>query len=119
MRPSAVVTMPSRTRPELIASLARRIGEIGRLPVLGSLDYAHGGPTGGPGNGNSAFRLAAVWDRIVVPGQVAAALAELGPSPVLLVDDMCDSRWTVTVAARELRRAGVDSVLPLVLGVAA
>jgi len=118
-RPAAVVAMPSRTRPRLIASLARRIGEVGRLPVIGSLGYAHGGPTGAPGSGNSAFRLAAVWDRIVVPAQVSTALAELGPSPVLLVDDMCDSRWTMTVAARELRRAGADSVLPLVVGVAA
>jgi ATP-dependent DNA helicase RecQ len=38
---------------------------------------------------------------------------------VLLVDDLVDSRWTLTVAARELRRHGADSVLPFALGAVA
>ena len=37
--------------------------------------------------------------------------------PVLLVDDVADSRWTLTVAARELRRAGATAVLPLALAI--
>ena len=73
-RPVAVVAMPSRTRPQLIASLAERIATLGKLELLGSLAYDHGGPTGGHG-GNSAHRLAAVWERIVVPPDVAAAAA--------------------------------------------
>ncbi|MDQ0613584.1 hypoxanthine phosphoribosyltransferase [Microbacterium sp. W4I4] len=36
--------------------------------------------------------------------------------PVLLVDDLADSRWTLTVAARTLRQAGASAVLPFVLG---
>lgn len=39
-------------------------------------------------------------------------------TPVLLVDDMNDSRWTVTLLARELRRAGVAAVYPLALALA-
>jgi len=35
--------------------------------------------------------------------------------PVLLVDDMVDSRWTLTVAAWLLRRGGSGEVWPLVL----
>jgi ATP-dependent DNA helicase RecQ len=38
---------------------------------------------------------------------------------VLLVDDLSDSRWTITVAGRELRRAGAASVLPFVLALRA
>src|SRR5690606_10042792 len=57
IRPVAVIAMPSRRRPQLVASLASGIAEMGRLTDLGSLDYAHDGPTGEPG-GNSAFRLA-------------------------------------------------------------
>ena len=114
-RPVAVVAMPSRTRPQLIASLAERIAALGKLQHLGALAYAHGGPTGGHG-GNSAHRLAAVWDRIVVPDDVAAAVAGLS-GPVLLVDDVADSRWTLTVAARALRRAGAPAVLPLALAI--
>ena len=41
------------------------------------------------------------------------------PGPVLLVDDLADSRWTLTVAARELRLAGAPAVLPLVLALEA
>jgi ATP-dependent DNA helicase RecQ len=37
------------------------------------------------------------------------------PGPVLLVDDVADSRWTLTVSAGLLREAGVPGVLPLVL----
>jgi ATP-dependent DNA helicase RecQ len=112
-RPVAVVAMPSRTRPQLIDSVAGHVATLGRLPLLGGLAYAGDGPRGGRG-GNSAFRLAAVWDRVVVPPAVREALAGLD-GPVLLVDDLADSRWTLTVAARALRRAGASSVLPLVL----
>jgi ATP-dependent DNA helicase RecQ len=91
---------------------------MGRLPYLGELSLAHGGPAGGPG-GNSAFRLAAVWDRIVAGDELRRRLAELGSVPVLLVDDLIDSRWTVTVAGRELRRAGAAAVLPFALAVTA
>ena len=117
-RPGAVVAVPSRRRPQLVTGVAEGLARLGRLPYLGTLDLAHGGPTGGPG-GNSAFRLAGVWDRIVVGPALRKALAELGDAPVLLVDDLADSRWTVTVAGRELRRAGAAAVLPFVLALTA
>lgn len=106
VRPAAVVSMPSRSRPIFIASLARGLAEIGRLPYLGSLGLRSGGPNSAPG-GNSAYRLAGVWDRFDASG------LDLPPkSPILLVDDLVDSRWTLTVAGRELRRAGASAVLP-------
>jgi ATP-dependent DNA helicase RecQ len=37
---------------------------------------------------------------------------------VLLVDDLVDSGWTMSLAGRELRRAGVPAVLPLALALA-
>ena len=107
-RPVGVVAMPSRSKPQLVDSLARGLAEIGRLPYLGTLDCVDGGPTGAPG-GNSVFRLAGVWGRFGVTG------LELPAGPILLVDDLVDSRWTLTVAARELRRAGAPAVLPFVL----
>ncbi|MCW2603199.1 MAG: ATP-dependent helicase RecQ, partial [Pseudonocardiales bacterium] len=72
-----------------------------------------GGPTGQAG-GNSAFRLAGVHGRIAVPPEMAARLAALD-GPVLLVDDLADSRWTLTVAGAALRAAGADAVLPFAL----
>ena len=117
-RPGAVVAVPSRRRPQLVTGVAQGLAGMGKLPFLGTLDLAHGGPTGGPG-GNSAFRLAGVWDRLVVGPSLRAALSEIGDAPVLLVDDLADSRWTITVAGRELRRAGATAVLPFVLALTA
>jgi ATP-dependent DNA helicase RecQ len=111
-----VVTLPSRTRPRLIASLGERIAEIGRLPLLGSLEYAGNGP--GPRQFNSPQRLQAIWRELRVPGPLAGAVASLG-GPVLVIDDRIDSGWTMTVAARLLREAGAPGVLPLVLAVTA
>ena len=91
-RPVAVVNVPSRSRPLLVQSLARGLSDIGRLPYLGELAIPHGGPRGGPG-GNSAFRLADVWDQFHVPDGGEAWLAQ-NRGPVLLVDDLADSRWT-------------------------
>ncbi len=115
-RPVAVVPMPSRRRPELVASLAAEIARIGRLALLPPLDLWDGGPSGEPG-GNSAFRLAGVWQRLGVGDALARALTELD-GPVLLIDDLVDSRWTITCAARAVRQAGAPAVLPLALAVA-
>jgi ATP-dependent DNA helicase RecQ len=112
-RPVGVVAMPSRGRPELVASVARGIASIGRLPFLGTLDLVDGGPTGEPG-GNSAFRLAGVWDRFAVGAPLAAALRQTD-GPVLLVDDLVDSRWTLTITSQALRQGGADAVLPFAL----
>jgi ATP-dependent DNA helicase RecQ len=116
-RPVAIVSIPSRRRPQLVESLAGRLGEAGRLPSLGSLDLVEGGPTGDPG-GNSAFRLAGVWGRLAVGPELAERLHDL-PGPVLLVDDLADSRWSLTIAAALLREAGAPGVLPLTLALEA
>ena len=48
-RPTGVVAIPSRSRPLLVDSLARGLSEIGRLPLLGTLDLVDGGPIGESG----------------------------------------------------------------------
>ncbi|GAA3334464.1 ATP-dependent DNA helicase RecQ [Curtobacterium albidum] len=116
-RPTGVVAMSSRSRPELVASLAQALSTIGRLRFLGTLGRSGGEPRG-DGATNSAYRLAGVWDTFVVDPELEAAL-QAHEGPVLLVDDLVDSRWTVTVAGRELRRAGADAVLPFALATVA
>jgi ATP-dependent DNA helicase RecQ len=116
-RPAGVVAMPSLRRPLLVGSVAEHLARLGRLPLLGSLALTTDTHPGEPG-GNSAFRLAAVHDRFTVPAALARAVAAV-EGPVLLVDDLVDSRWTVTVAGRLLRTAGAAGVLPFCVGVAA
>jgi ATP-dependent DNA helicase RecQ len=115
-RPAGVVTLPSRTRPQLVASLGARIAGIGRLPLLGSLSYAAAGP--GPRQFNSPQRLQAIWRELRVPDPVRRAVAGLD-GPVLAIDDRIETGWTMTVAAKLLREAGAPAVLPLVLAVSA
>lgn len=114
-RPVGVVTMSSATRPQLVGSLGARIAEIGRLPLLGRVDYAGGQPPRGA-RSNSAQRLHALAGALVLSPETRSAVAAAA-GPVLLVDDLADSGWTVTVAARLLRQAGASAVLPLVLAV--
>jgi ATP-dependent DNA helicase RecQ len=109
-RPVGVVGIGSRTRPHQLAQLARRIAEIGRLPLLGTAVPV--APRPAP-SANSAQRLAAVWDGFTVPDLGAV------DGPVLLVDDVVDSGWTATVVAHLLRRAGAPAVLPFALALAA
>ncbi|GAA4778660.1 RecQ family ATP-dependent DNA helicase [Microbacterium gilvum] len=107
-RPVAVVSVPSRSHPLLVESLARGLAGIGRLPYVGALALDPAAPTGRPG-GNSAFRVADLH------GRMAAEGIEVPAGPILLVDDLADSRWTLALAARELRRAGATAVLPFAL----
>ena len=112
-RPVGVVAMPSRRHPLLVASVAAELGRVGRLPLLGTLSLVGAGPTGESG-GNSAYRLSSVWGAFEVGPELAANLST-ATGPVLLVDDLGDSRWTITVAGRLLRRAGAPAVLPFTL----
>ncbi|POH66289.1 MULTISPECIES: RecQ family ATP-dependent DNA helicase [Cryobacterium] len=112
-RPVGVVAMPSRRHPLLVASVAAELSRVGRLPQLGTLSLVGAGPTGESG-GNSAYRLSSVWGAFEVGPELAANLAG-ADGPVLLVDDLGDSRWTLTVAGRLLRRAGAPGVLPFTL----
>jgi len=109
-RPTAVLALDSRTHPVLIASLARRLAELGRLTDLGVLHYT---PNQVPVRAaNSAYRVAALADSWSAPDpeQVASA-----GGPVLLVDDVADTGWTLTMAARVVRAAGAPAVLPFAL----
>ena len=111
-RPDVVVSVPSRRHPQLIASLARGVAQVGQLPYAGALEPVEGGPSSSP-EANSAFRLAGLLGRFSVPEQMAS---QIQGAAVLLVDDEVISRWTLTVAARELRGAGAEMVLPFTLG---
>jgi ATP-dependent DNA helicase RecQ len=107
-RPTGVVGLPSRSRPVLVGSLAARLAEVGRLPLLGTLERVRDG--GSRGGSNSAQRLLAVHGAFALPPEL-----KLDDGPVLLVDDRIDTGWTMTEATRLLREGGAGHVLPLAL----
>jgi ATP-dependent DNA helicase RecQ len=110
-RPVGVVTVASRRRGRLVASLGERLASVGRLIPLGTV---LGSAAAGAHKANSARRLAELWTTLKVPDELAANLFTVD-GPVLLVDDVVDSGWTMTLAAKLLRDAGAPSVLPFAL----
>jgi len=105
-----VVFIESAARPQLVRHLATGLAKYRSVPLLTTFDIVDERP---PISGtNSARRLAAVLGRhrLDDPAVVAG-------KRILLVDDETDTGWTLTVTARELRRAGASAVYPLVLAV--
>ena len=106
----AVVFIESATRPILVEHLATGLARYRSLPLATSFRIVDHRPE--VSGTNSARRLAAVLGRhrLADPAAVAG-------QRILLVDDATDTGWTLTVAARELRRAGATAVYPLVLAI--
>ena len=105
-RPLAVVPVPSRSHPRRVAGMAAHIAAVGRLPLVEALT-ADGPPPAD--EASSGVRVRDLLARLsLTPG------VDLPDGPVLLVDDVARSTWTVTVAAALLRDAGTGPVLPLV-----
>jgi ATP-dependent DNA helicase RecQ len=113
-RPVAVVSVGSHRHPALIADTATRIARIGRLADLGVLPHRRGSATQ---RSNGAQRLVTVHGGYDLPDELAGRLgSDLAGAPLLLVDDVIDTGWTVAELARLLRRAGAGVVLPFALG---
>ncbi|MFF5286147.1 RecQ family ATP-dependent DNA helicase [Streptomyces sp. 62] len=115
-RPAGVVTVASHRKPRLVGSLGQRIAEIGRMPFLGVVEYAPEAEDLRLSRTNSAQRVVGLQRTLTVPPELGERLAGAG-GPILLVDDLSDTGWTLAVAARLLRRAGAEGVFPLVLAV--
>ena len=106
-RPRWVTSVPSLRSPELVASLAQRIAAELRVPYRVCVEQVR--PTAPQSQmENSAQQHRNVLDAFATVGSVASG-------PVLLIDDVVDSRWTLTEVGGVLRAAGVDAVIPLAL----
>jgi ATP-dependent DNA helicase RecQ len=106
-RPTAVLAMPSPTHPRLTADLAARLARVGRLRDLGMLAPRPDRPP--VSAANSAHRVANLFDSWQSPDLTGL------DGPLLLVDTLTDTGWTLTLAARTLRLAGAPTVLPFAL----
>ena len=106
--PQWVTAVPSLRRPELVPDFARRLAHVLGLPFREALTKKEPRPE------QNTMENSDKQARNVL-GSLAVDKGAILPGPVLLVDDMVDSRWTFTVVAWELRRRGVGKVWPLAL----
>ena len=95
---------PERTQVRL---LAEAVAEALGLPVVAAVGRRRESP---PQRlmANSYQQLRNIHD-------VYEVVPPVPPGPVLLVDDVVDSRWTVTVVGTALREAGSGPVIPVAL----
>jgi ATP-dependent DNA helicase RecQ len=105
--PAWVACVPSASRPELVPAFAHRLAERIGLPLNDVVRRARDGRPQKEME-NSSQQLRNVYGAFEVFGRVPN-------SPVLLVDDIVDSGWTLTVIGVHLRRAGAGPVHPMVL----
>ena len=78
-RPGAVVSVGSRSRPELVRSVAEGLARVGKLPYLGSVE--HTGPSS-RGRSNSAQRLRAIHGTFRISNEIKAALPGSADKPI-------------------------------------
>ena len=109
--PAWVTALPSGTRPGLVDGFARALATELRLPYVEALTVLHGAEPQ-KAMQNSAQQLVNAQAKLAIDG---AAVRE---GAVLLVDDIVDSRWTLTVAGWLLRTHGSGEVHPFALAVA-
>ncbi len=105
--PAWVACIPSRRHPELVSKFARRLATALNLPFHPVLEKTDDRPAQKQME-NSTQQARNVDGSLRIHGTVPAGA-------VLLVDDMVDSRWTMTIAAYLLRTHGSGPVHPLAL----
>jgi len=107
--PTWVTAIPSLRRPALVGDYGRRLAAALGLPFHDVLAAADVPPQ--KKMQNSVQQLRNVEASLRVAG-------ECPPGPVLLVDDIVDSRWTLTCAGWLLRHHGAGPVHPFALATA-
>lgn len=106
--PTWVTAVPSLRHPTLVPDLARRLASTLGLPYVDAVHKTQETAEQTTME-NSSQQAKNVQDVFQVQAD------RLPAGPVLLVDDIRDSGWTLTVIASRLREAGVPTVLPFVL----
>jgi ATP-dependent DNA helicase RecQ len=106
--PAWVTCIPSRRHPNLVPDFARRLAVALNLPFHGALEKADDRP-------EQKTMANSTQQSRNIDGSLAIHMAALPASPVLLVDDMVDSKWTLTIAAYLLTSHGSGPVYPLAL----
>jgi ATP-dependent DNA helicase RecQ len=108
--PGWVTCIPSLRHPSLVSDFAARLANALRLPFHAVLRKTEERPAQ-KSMANSSRQALNLDGSLALDGTVLT-------SPVLLVDDRVDSRWTLTVSAWLLLEGGSGPVFPFALAVA-
>ena len=109
--PEWVTCIPSRRHPDLVPDFAECLATEMGLPFHRALSKSED-------RAEQKSMANSVQQARNVDGSLAVSLEPLPGGPVLLVDDMVNSGWTLTVAAWLLRSKGSGEVWPLALALA-
>jgi len=105
LSPEWITFVPSLSHPELVPSLATDVGRVLGLPVdpvVRKVRHTEPQQT----MRNSTTQVSNIWGSFEIAGEVP-------PGVCLLIDDIVDSRWTVTVVGSLLRAAGSGPLVPV------
>ena len=106
--PAWVTCIPSLRHPDLVPDFARRLAAALDLPFVLALQKTDARP-------EQRTMANSTQQARNIDGSLAVCVEPLPTGPILLVDDMVDSRWTLTTAAWLLRSKGSGEVFPLAL----
>ena len=106
--PTWVTCIPSNRHPSLVPVFARRLAHALGLPFSVSLIRTDERPA-------QKEMSNSIQQALNVDGSLNVVEGALIQGPVLLVDDMVDSRWTFAVASWLLRNRGCQAVWPFAL----
>ena len=105
--PKWVTCIPSKSKPTLVSGLAERVSVKLGLPFRPVIIKVKDNPLQ-KSQENNYFQCRNLDGAFEIESRIPIG-------PVLLIDDVFDSGWTLTVAAALLRRAGSGPVWPLAL----
>jgi ATP-dependent DNA helicase RecQ len=105
--PAWLTCVPSHHHPELVPDFARRLAQRLELPFVDGIRKVLDNPPQKlqQNRFHQCHNLDGAFE----------ALGGIPAGPVLLVDDIVDSGWTMTVVAALLRQAGSGPVWPVAL----
>jgi ATP-dependent DNA helicase RecQ len=106
--PRWVTCIPSRRHPDLAPDFARRLAAALALPFQAVLDKTDD-------RAEQKTMANSVQQARNIDGSLAINTSSVPAEPLLLIDDMVDSKWTLTVAAYLLTSHGSGPVYPLAL----
>jgi ATP-dependent DNA helicase RecQ len=107
-QPTWVTGVPSLRHPDLVPNFAERLATALGLPFSMIIVKTDNRPEQKT-MANSTQQARNIDGSLALNGQ------PVPPGPVILIDDMVDSRWTLTVATWLLRKNGSGQVWPLAL----